>query len=141
MSRLGANTLFRLNSSLYVVDLKEVLELTNSSLYAVCQASSDDLFRGPSTGWREAGHLKFLASTPLSEIAMTNLQPVANPFALMMDPESILRAIESSERLARLNSHICRPLDKPLIPKRAAGQIDYDKIIDAEVDAELDGDR
>lgn len=42
--------------------------------------------------------------------------PAANPFALLMDPESIFRAIEKSERLERLHSRVCRPLDKPLLP-------------------------
>ena len=36
-----------------------------------------------------------------------------NPFALLMDPEAVFRAIERSERLERLHSRICRPLDKP----------------------------
>lgn len=40
-----------------------------------------------------------------------------NPFALMMEPEVIFAALASSDRLARLKSRICRPLDKP-----AAGQ-------------------
>ena len=42
--------------------------------------------------------------------------PVANPFALLMDPESVFRAIEKSERLGRLHSRVCRPLDRPLLP-------------------------
>jgi hypothetical protein len=37
----------------------------------------------------------------------------ANPFALLTAPEAIFAAIERSERLARLQSTICRPLDKP----------------------------
>jgi len=41
---------------------------------------------------------------------------VVNPFALLMDPQAVFRAIESSERLERLHSRICRPLDKPLLP-------------------------
>ncbi|MBN8490111.1 MAG: hypothetical protein J0M00_01595 [Burkholderiales bacterium] len=45
--------------------------------------------------------------------------PVANPFALLMDPQSIFRAIENSERLERLHSRVCRPLDKPLLPMLA----------------------
>ncbi|HMO44669.1 MAG TPA: hypothetical protein PKB14_01405 [Rubrivivax sp.] len=49
-------------------------------------------------------------------------QPVANPFALLMDPQSIFRAIEKSERLERLHSRICRPLDKPLLPVVAADE-------------------
>jgi hypothetical protein len=42
--------------------------------------------------------------------------PAANPFALLMDPQAVLRAIENSERLERLHSRVCRPLDKPLLP-------------------------
>lgn len=41
--------------------------------------------------------------------------PVPNPFALLMNPESVLQAIERSERLHRLHSRICRPLDKPAV--------------------------
>ena len=44
----------------------------------------------------------------------------ANPFALLMDPQSVFRAIEKSERLERLHSRVCRPLDKPLLPVVAA---------------------
>lgn len=47
---------------------------------------------------------------------MSQAQPSSNPFALMMDPESVFQAIERSERLARLKSRICRPLDKPVAP-------------------------
>ena len=39
---------------------------------------------------------------------------VANPFVLLMDPESVFRAIEKSERLGKLNRHLCRPLDRPV---------------------------
>jgi hypothetical protein len=45
---------------------------------------------------------------------------VDNPFALLMDPQSIFRAIENNERLERLHSRVCRPLDKPLLPHAAA---------------------
>jgi len=52
---------------------------------------------------------------------MTQAQhPAANPFALLMDPQAIFRAIENSERLERLHSRVCRPLDKPLLPVVAA---------------------
>jgi hypothetical protein len=44
------------------------------------------------------------------------LQIAANPFALLMDPEAVFKAIENSERLERLHSRICRPLDRPLLP-------------------------
>lgn len=35
-----------------------------------------------------------------------------NPFMLMLDPQSILDAVEQSHRLEQLTSHICRPLDR-----------------------------
>ena len=43
------------------------------------------------------------------------LQHAANPFALMLDPAAVVRAMEQSDRLARLQSRICRPLDKPQV--------------------------
>jgi hypothetical protein len=36
-----------------------------------------------------------------------------NPFALMTSPEAVFAALERSDRLSRLKSTICRPLDKP----------------------------
>ena len=52
-------------------------------------------------------------------------------FTMMMDPETILQAVERSDRLNRLQRRICRPLDKPLIPKvLAAEQLDFDREID-----------
>lgn len=55
----------------------------------------------------------------------------SNPFTMMTDPEGILQAMERSERLNRLQRRICRPLDKPLIPKvRAVDQADFDREID-----------
>jgi hypothetical protein len=44
------------------------------------------------------------------------IQPVDNPFALLLNPQAIVAHIERSERLQRLHSRVCRPLDKPLIP-------------------------
>lgn len=44
-----------------------------------------------------------------------NLHSMANPFALLLDPQSIFKAIENSERLERLHSRVCRPLDKPVL--------------------------
>jgi hypothetical protein len=37
---------------------------------------------------------------------------VSNPFALMLDPAAVVMAMEKSDRLSRLHSRICRPLDK-----------------------------
>jgi len=38
-----------------------------------------------------------------------------NPFAMMLDPQAVLARVAHSERLARLQRRICRPLDKPLL--------------------------
>jgi len=46
---------------------------------------------------------------------MNTAQLAANPFALMMDPDAVFAALASSDRLARLKSRVCRPLDKPLL--------------------------
>ncbi len=43
---------------------------------------------------------------------------VANPFALLVSPESVSQAVARSERLQHLRRRVCRPLDKPLIPHR-----------------------
>jgi hypothetical protein len=54
------------------------------------------------------------------EPAMDNPQHavLADPFAMLIHPEAVLSAIERSSRLGALASRVCRPLDKPLIPKR-----------------------
>ncbi len=58
---------------------------------------------------------------------------VANPFALMLNPEEVFRAIEHSERLGRLQARICRPLDKPLIPK-----VDDETLVDDDEADDID---
>ena len=55
----------------------------------------------------------------------------ANPFALMMNPEAVVAAMNRSERLSRLTSHVCRPLDKPTPLKPLVG-------VNASVEARLD---
>jgi hypothetical protein len=60
----------------------------------------------------------------------------ANPFALMMDPQAVLEAMERSERLNRLQSRVCRPLDKPLIPVVQGDAQAFDQDIDGQ-DIEL----
>jgi hypothetical protein len=55
----------------------------------------------------------------------------ANPFGLLLNPESIVQAVEGSERLSRLRSRVCRPLDRPLIPiKSDAAVAAFDAAID-----------
>lgn len=57
--------------------------------------------------------------------------PVANPFALLMDPQAIFKAIENSERLERLHSRVCRPLDRPMLPHASAEEVaSFDQVID-----------
>ena len=71
----------------------------------------------------------------------TQIQPDA--FTMMTDPEAILQAVEASERLSRLQRRICRPLDRPLIPKKGseADLNAYDREIDlAEEDTAALGD-
>lgn len=66
---------------------------------------------------------------------MEQTQIVADPFALMMNPEAVFQAMERSDRLSRLQRRICRPLDKPIIPKVSASMDDivrYDSSVDAE---------
>lgn len=61
---------------------------------------------------------------------MAQENPVRNPFMLMMHPEIVLAAIETSERLSRLNRHLCRPLDRSSAPSPSAptrnGDVDSD---------------
>jgi hypothetical protein len=63
----------------------------------------------------------------------------ANPFALMMDPEAVVAAMESSERLNGLSSRVCRPLDKPLIPLAKSDTASFDEAIDGiEIELEME---
>ena len=62
---------------------------------------------------------------------MSQLSPATNPFALMLDPQSVLSRIERSERLARLQRRVCHPLDKlPLVPVPGAEVGQHDRSID-----------
>lgn len=65
---------------------------------------------------------------------MSQASVAANPFALMIAPEAVFAAIERSERLARLKSTICHPLDKPR-PQPTTELKDFDARID---DVDLD---
>lgn len=57
-----------------------------------------------------------------------------NPFAMMLDPEAVISAMEDSMHLRRLRHRICRPLDKPLIPKTHG----VDRVILREFDMVID---
>jgi hypothetical protein len=63
---------------------------------------------------------------------MTTAHPIeSNPFALMMNPEAVLAAVAGSDRLARLKSRICRPLDKPTIAHADGDGVAFDDGPDA----------
>jgi hypothetical protein len=65
----------------------------------------------------------------------TTIETIAsNPFALMMDPEAVFQAMAQSDRLARLSSRICRPLDKPVVAKVDAAATKADDEVDSDPD-------
>lgn len=46
---------------------------------------------------------------------MQSLPAHVNPFALMLNPQAVLARIGASDRLERLQRHVCRPLDKVVL--------------------------
>lgn len=64
---------------------------------------------------------------------MTQSTAEHNPFMLLVHPEAVFAAIEKSERLERLNRHLCRPLDRLVGPQATPGS-------DADADAGADED-
>lgn len=68
---------------------------------------------------------------------MRQTQITANPFMMMMSPEVILHAMERSARLNGLERRVCRPLDRPLIPKVLGADLLND---DAAIDADMSDD-
>lgn len=64
---------------------------------------------------------------------MSQQSQVRNPFMLMIEPEVVLAAIENSERLGRLNRHLCRPLDRQAVPAAGGSTVLQDDSADDEV--------
>ena len=62
--------------------------------------------------------------------------PVSDPFAMLMDLQGVVQAMERSDRLARLHSRICRPLDKPLVAGAGGERDAFDDGIDLTPDDE-----
>lgn len=60
---------------------------------------------------------------------MHSAHPVANPFALLLNPEAVVAEMERSERLNRLSSRICRPLDRPNPAGTGEGQADDSNLV------------
>ncbi|MEO6031485.1 MAG: hypothetical protein ABIP61_06220 [Burkholderiaceae bacterium] len=65
---------------------------------------------------------------------MPHAQLISNPFALMMEPQAVFEAMQRSERLARLHSRICRPLDKPLLAQSDSPDADAQDCADVATD-------
>lgn len=64
---------------------------------------------------------------------MNSFASRTNPFVLMLDPEAVISAMESSQPLRGLRGRVCRPLDKPLIPTLVNTHIsEFDAAIDDE---------
>ena len=61
---------------------------------------------------------------------MLSTPNLADPFAMLISPDEVMHAIERSDRLARLQRRVYRPLDRPWIPVKATA--DFDSEIDAE---------
>ena len=66
--------------------------------------------------------------------AFSSLESSINPFALMMDPATVLDAVQRSDRLNGLASQVFRPLDKPMLPRAGASALSgleaFDHLID-----------
>ncbi len=58
------------------------------------------------------------------------LASLTDPFAQLIAPEQVMRAVEHSNRLARLQSRVYRPLDKPWIPRDGSAAQDFDRFVD-----------
>jgi hypothetical protein len=69
---------------------------------------------------------------------MNAQQHVSHPFALMLNAQDVLSAVDRSERLQCLQRRICRPLDKPLIPHALSDLELFDRSIDAGLEMEPD---
>ena len=61
-----------------------------------------------------------------------------NPFSLMMEPETVLQAMERSQSLRGLRRRQLRPLDKPLIPYAKARNVCNDAALVDSEDDDLD---
>ena len=68
------------------------------------------------------------------DTAMNSTASRLNPFVMMLDPEAVISAMEGSKNLRGLRQRICRPLDKPLIPKTHG----VDRVIQQAFDAVID---
>ena len=66
---------------------------------------------------------------------MSEMQIISNPFSQMIDPGAVFSAVQNSERLSRLQSRICRPLDKPAVMPGDADAVAFDEALDQSPDS------
>lgn len=71
---------------------------------------------------------------------MNTVQLSANPFAMMIDPQAVITAMDRSDRLARLRRQVYHPLDKPLLARRDAKMAAFDELVDADPSDDAAGD-
>ena len=65
---------------------------------------------------------------------MEQQTPEHNPFMLLVHPEAVFAAMEKSERLGRLNRHLCRPLDRPVgAPATLSESVDVEEESDEDI--------
>lgn len=67
---------------------------------------------------------------------MQSPRVASDPFALILDPQAVVQAMEASERLRRLHSRVCRPLDRVSATAATPGAAPTDG--EADDDAPLD---
>ena len=55
-----------------------------------------------------------------------------DPFAMLLDPDRVVRDMQHSERLQRLQRRVCHPLDRPAVKHggQAATASDFDRMVD-----------
>lgn len=70
---------------------------------------------------------------------MNQVHSHSNPFLLLLDPERVIRELESSERLARLRSRIYHPLDQIRLRSSDSPCAQFDRWVDQMPD-EPDGE-
>ena len=64
----------------------------------------------------------------------------SNPFAMLLDLDSVVRGMEHSERLHRLQRRVCHPLDKPQRTSAKLAAADYDRMVDEAPDEPAEPD-
>lgn len=69
--------------------------------------------------------------------------PALNPFMLLMDPSSVLKAVESSSSLCSLKARVFRPLEpdkSPCLPSDELAAYDAAIETEPEMEAEIGAD-